>query len=137
MTGSGYHSYADGFAANYAYSSAGGNDTAILHDSVGSDRLEARVGSSRLTGNGFHLFACGFKNVAVNSIGGADQVVFDEIGATDAFSIAQSTVCLRSGLIGIDAIGFEQVTARAKVGETPRAEVQAIDCALSLLGDWS
>lgn len=136
MSGSGFNSYADGFAASYAYSSAGGHDTAIMHDSTGIDRLEVRTTSTRLTGNGFHLFACEFKTVTVNSIGGADQAVFEEIGAADAFSITQSTASLRSGLVGVDAIGFDQVTARAKAGETPRAELQAIDCALSLLGDW-
>lgn len=137
MTGSGFNWYARGFAANYAYSGAGGLDRAILHDSAGNDRLEARLGWSRLVGSGFASLASGFQSVRATSVGGADEAVFDQIGTLDTFSVETRTAALRGSLVSVDALGFDRVTAHAKDGESPSANLVAVDCALSLVGGWA
>jgi subtilisin family serine protease len=136
LWGNSFNLYAEGFGANYAYSQSGGIDLACLYDSAGNDRFESRSDGARLSGGGFNSLASGFNGVQAISSGGVDEAIFDAIGALDEFSVREATASLRRGGLEAEALGFGSVTARALDGESPSAELNAIDCALALVGGW-
>jgi subtilisin family serine protease len=137
MMGGGFNNFASGFDANYAYATAGGLDRAVFYDSQGNDQFEARRDWSRMTGSSSVSFSSGFERVTAIAENGTDEAEFEEIGTLDEFSGSGSVASLRIGTTVIEAIGFDSVVARAKNGESPNANVSAIDYALAQTGNWS
>ena len=117
LTGAGFDNasfdnYVSGFRVVQAFASGGG-DIARLYDSAGSDLLEMRSASARLTGVGYDSLATGFASVVAYSSAGLDQASFYAAAAGDAFSAWSDRAELTAGGSLRQAIGFSRVVAFA------------------------
>lgn len=108
----GFDNLVTGFRVVQAISS-GGADIARLYDSTGSDLLEMRAASARLTGAGYDNLATGFASVVAYSSAGLDQASFYATATGDAFSAWSDRAELTAGGSFRQAIGFGRVVAFA------------------------
>lgn len=135
LCGDGFYNYAAGFKTVTATSS-GGADRAELYGTDGNDSLLRTHTQASLSGAGYVNTAVGFGTLRAFGGGGADEAVFREIGSGDYFYGRTTTARLTGSGLDQQAYEFETVTAAAATGQSPRADVQAVDYIFNRVGQW-
>ncbi len=138
MSGTGFFNYGTGFDRVYAYSTAGGIDRADFFDSLGNDRFISKADYAQMSGDGFFNYGVGFeKAYAYATAGGDDRAdYYDGAGDDTLYADENFTALSRTGYY-MHAMGFDNQLAYSINGGTDDAEVDLVDDAFSLIGDWN
>jgi len=128
MAGPGYRHSASGFANISAMSIAGGRDKANLYDSAGNDQLASTASGTTLRGQGFENTVNGFRTVKVVADGGGfNAAVFEAMSQEDQIRGRLNwAAATRAGRV-VTAYDFDAVQYSTEPGETPRADISAVD----------
>jgi len=124
MLAAGFTSTVNGFPYVYAYSTAGGNDTATMTDSAGTDTFYGYPTNSVLTGPGFYDNVTGFKMVSASSTHGGNDVayLYDSPG-NDTFTASPTSATFSGTGFSNTAAGFRYVFAYSSAGGNDSADL--------------
>ena len=109
-------------------------DRLTITDSAGDDSLSwnttaAFLSGQTLEGDQYSVYAKGFGNARINSIGGQDQANISDTSNSDRFRFEDGQAQLTSQNIDVRVEGFEQVSFVAENGGYDRATVTGSDAA--------
>ncbi|MGQ9573803.1 MAG: Ig-like domain-containing protein [Thermoguttaceae bacterium] len=116
---SGSARHAAGFERTFAYSRAGGADSALLYDSPASDTFVGRPASGFLTGPGFYASVSGFPTLSAyaTSGGSADLAMLYDSPGDDTLEALPAYGQLLGPGFCLHAEGFDQLLAFATSGD--------------------
>ena len=137
LSGDGFLNHASGFDRAYAYATAGGeNDRAYFYDSLGDDVFTSTSTYTSLSGDGFLNYASGFNQIDVDSSGGNDVANLKDLDTDSTIYGSGNYARMSASHCEIDLWDFAWVTATAEDGETPSAEIGAVDYFFEQIGDF-
>ena len=126
---------ARGFA-NVSINTLAGQDSGNFFMPDKSSLLDVNQDQISLSSAATKLRVSGLNVVNVTGGNGVDTAVFSQIGKLDELIGKGSLAQVKYEDLAVRVFEFEQVTARAKTGETAHAELNAIDFLFSAEGDW-
>jgi parallel beta-helix repeat protein len=132
LNGVGFSNYVESFDRVTGLST-GGNDTADIYGTAGSDQFSSN-GRSRLIQAADYLVQTeNFRNVRAYGGGGTDVALLQDLLASHTISGRANWFRLANA-DSVTGYDFEQVTAAARSGQRPQADVTAIDYVFTRVG---
>ena len=136
MSGNGFLNYTERFDRVNAYSNSG-TDTAYLYDSNGNDTYTGNGSTSSLSGSTFNNSAHQFDNVQARAVnGGNDVAYFNELGNNDTLYGRSNEASVSNGGSSRSVFDFDSISGNARSGESPTADVDAVDYLFEQNGTW-
>lgn len=125
LNGVGFSNFVQGYARVTAFS-RGGIDSATLYGTNGPDQLILSGGSRRLQATDYVVETNDFRTTQVFGGNGRDTALLQNLAASATITGRNAWFALSDG-DALTGYGFEQLTAAAKTGQTPQADIQAVD----------
>ncbi|MEX0726284.1 MAG: Calx-beta domain-containing protein [Planctomycetaceae bacterium] len=136
MRGPGYEYLVTSFETTYAFAKPGGNDTALMLDSAGDDVYFGTPVTGILRGAAYHTQAFDFNLLEVQMSTGNDQAKVVDVANLDTVFGSGNLFELTRSFQKDRLTGFDTIEAVAKTGNTPTANVLAVDYAFIETGTW-
>ncbi len=137
LAGNGFSNRVTGFASVRAFANQrSGTHTATLAGSLGDDNFLGWAGYGKMTGDDFQVQVQGFEQVDVSGGGGNDRATLLNVRSDQTVTGTGNVARLITAEYLTQLWNFENLTARARIGEQATAEMEAIDYVFDQIGDW-
>jgi hypothetical protein len=136
LSGGSYANTLRSFSQVIATAAAGGVDRAVFHDSAGADAFFADQAEARMSGPGYDNRARGFQQVTAHGSGGYDQATLFDSALDDHFAATGDLATLRNAAFVTWVYDYDLVRTVSDSGGNDRAEVDAVDYVLQVVGPW-
>jgi subtilisin family serine protease len=137
MSGPGIANWAGGFERTRGFATRGGYDEVRMYDSVHDDLFRTWRDRSIMNGPGFQIEAEGFENQrGFSTAGGNDQARFYDTPSSEHVIARIWGALLEGGAYRAQAVGFASITADGTAGGFNTRDVDAVDWAFQLVGQW-
>ncbi len=130
-----YYTFAKSFDHVEAFATSG-YDRAFLYGTAGTEHLTLTPTDASFHGDGFLHRTSGFDRTRVKAGGGTDYAYFEQVGSSDRVYGRHNYAHLQRNADDYWAYDFELIKAYAQAGETPTADVAAVDYLFQQFGSW-
>ncbi|MCA9185474.1 MAG: isopeptide-forming domain-containing fimbrial protein [Planctomycetales bacterium] len=122
------------FAEHYVTATPTGASRTVFTGTAGNDIFASTDNRATFTSDGGRVTAVNFTTTEAYGGEGDDLGIFANVAASETLR-GHDNIAQLDGR-GHSAVDFEEITAIAKSGHTPTADMSTVDYVFKLLGDW-